>query len=120
MNDEEKVMEYIHSFDKKTNLLLSSIRNIVREEVPESVELFSYGMPGYKLNKKPLIYFAAFKNHIGVYTAPLKSPLFIDEVAKYKQGKGSIQFPFDKELPLDLIRRMVRYKREMIVQKKSN
>lgn len=119
MNEEEKVIEYIHSHDKKINLLLSSIRNIVREEVPDSVELFSFGMPGYKLNKKPLIYFAAFKNHIGVYTAPLKSPLFIDEVAEYKQGKGSIQLPFDKELPLDLIRRMIRYKREMMIQKKK-
>ena len=99
MNEESKVTDYIRSFEPKTSLILSSIRSIVIEEVPQAIELFSYGMAAYRLNKKPLIYFAAFKNHIGLYTMPLKNPLFVNELSIYKQGKGSMQLPLDKEIP---------------------
>jgi len=67
-------------------------------------------MPGYKINKKPLVYFAAFKKHIGFYSAPLQHSEFKDELSKYKQGKGTVQFPLIRPIPFDLIERIVKFK----------
>ena len=75
-------------------------------------KMMSYGMPGYKLNKKPLVYFAAYKNHIGFYATPTGHKAFEAELSKYKQGKGSVQFPLDQEIPYDLITRIVVYRVE--------
>jgi uncharacterized protein YdhG (YjbR/CyaY superfamily) len=70
----------------------------------------AYGMPAYKLNKKPLVYFAGYKNHIGFYATPSGHEQFSKELSKYKQGKGSVQFPLDKPIPFDLIRQMVAFR----------
>ncbi len=67
-------------------------------------------MPGYKLNKKPLVYFAAFKNHIGFYATPSGHSKFSAELSKYKQGKGSVQFPLNEPLPFDLVRRIALFR----------
>ena len=67
-------------------------------------------MPAYKLNKKPLVYFAAFKAHIGFYATPSGHEAFKEELSKYKQGKGSVQFPLDQPIPYDLIVRMVKFR----------
>ena len=67
-------------------------------------------MPAYKLNGKPLVYFAAFKNHIGFYATPSGQDAFARELSLYKQGKGSVQFPLDKPIPLNLIARITRFK----------
>ena len=105
-----QVEEFIDSFPKETQILLNEIRNIVREEAPGAVEGMAYGMPGYKTNGKPLVYFCAYKKHIGFYATPTGHKQFAVELLKYKQGKGSVQFPIDKPLPLDLIRRIVRFR----------
>jgi uncharacterized protein YdhG (YjbR/CyaY superfamily) len=70
----------------------------------------SYGMPGYKLNKKPLVYFAGYKNHIGFYATPSGHSHFQEQLSRYKQGKGSVQFPLNEEMPYDLIEEMVRFR----------
>ena len=67
------------------------------EKATEATEEFSYAMPAYKYNKKPLVYFAAFKEHIGIYVTPQTHERFKEELAKYKQGKGSVQFPHEKK-----------------------
>lgn len=67
-------------------------------------------MPAYKLNKKPLVYFAAFKNHIGFYASPSGHSEFSKELSKYKQGKGSVQFLVNKPLPLDLVKRITDFR----------
>ena len=67
-------------------------------------------MPAYKINGKPLVYFAGFKNHIGFYATPTGHAEFADELAKYKQGKGSVQFPLDKPIPYSLIKRIVLFR----------
>jgi uncharacterized protein YdhG (YjbR/CyaY superfamily) len=69
-------------------------------------------MPAYKVNGTPLVYFAAFTHHIGFYATPSGHAEFARELSVYKQGKGSVQFPFDKPLPLDLIARIVRFRVE--------
>ena len=67
-------------------------------------------MPAYKLKTRPLIYFAAFKKHIGLYATPSAHRAFSDALSNYKKGKGSVQFPIDQPMPLDLIADMVRFK----------
>lgn len=86
------------------------MRKIVQENAPEAVESISYGMPAYKLNKKPLVYFGGYQNHIGFYATPSGHTKFKEKLSSYKQGKGSVQFPLNKPLPVDLIAKMVRFR----------
>ena len=104
MNEIDK---YIAQFPEEVQTRLKQIREIITETAPDAVEAISYGMPGYKFNKKPLVYFAGYKNHIGFYATPTGHEAFAEELSKYKQGKGSVQFPLDQELPADLIKRIV-------------
>ena len=106
------VDEYIDSLPDKTKEELTKLRNKIKELVPDAVESMSYGMPGYKFNGKPLVYFAGWKDHIGFYPTPNGMEQFDKELAPYKTGKGTAQFPLDKPLPLDLITRIVKYRKE--------
>ena len=74
-------------------------------------------MPAYKLNKKPLVYFAAFKNHIGFYATPTGHSEFKNELSLYKQGKGSVQFPLNQKIPYQLIEKIVKFRVNEIYQK---
>ena len=115
MKSINSVEEYIELYPGEVQVILNKIREIVLTIVPEAVESISYGMPAYKLNKKPLIYFAAFKNHIGLYATPDGHKAFEKELAGYKQGKGSVQFPLNQELPFELITEIVKFKKNQIV-----
>lgn len=105
----KSVDEYIASFPKSIQLTLSTIRKVINENAPNAVESISYGMPAYKTHGRPLVYFAAFKNHIGFYATPSGHSEFSKELAKYKQGKGSVQFPLD-QVPYELIAKMVAFR----------
>ena len=107
------ITEYINDFPKQVADELEKIRQCVIKEAPNSEELISYNMPAFK-QKKILVYFAAFKNHIGFYALPSGNEEFKTELSKYKTGKGSIQFPLDKPIPYDLIRRIIRFRLEEI------
>lgn len=107
------VDEYIHQFSGVTRKRLIALRELIRQEVPEAEESISYGLVGYKLGGKPLVYFGGFAKHIGFYATPNGHEAFAEEFAKYKQGKGSVQFPLSEELPVELIRRVVRYRKEV-------
>jgi uncharacterized protein YdhG (YjbR/CyaY superfamily) len=109
-NDFNNIDEYINSFSEEIQVLLNQIRETIRQAAPEAVESIGYGMPAFKTNGKPLVYFAAFKNHIGFYATPTGHLEFADELSKYRQGKGSVQFPIDKPMPLDLIARITRFR----------
>lgn len=114
------VDEYIASFPPHTRELLDQVRAVIRSAAPESEESIAYGMAAYKTYKKPLVYFAGFPNHIGFYATPNGHAEFAEELAGYKQGKGSVQFPLDKPLPLDLISRITKFRvEENEVKKKS-
>jgi uncharacterized protein YdhG (YjbR/CyaY superfamily) len=86
--------------------LLERIRAIVREEVPDAEEVFSYGMPGFKFHG-PLVWFAAFKNHCSLFPAGRVSA-FADELKDFKTSKGTIQFTVEKPLPDSLVRSIVK------------
>jgi uncharacterized protein YdhG (YjbR/CyaY superfamily) len=105
----KSVDEYIASFPKSIELILSKIRIVINENAPKAVESISYGMPAYKTNGKPLVYFAAFKNHIGFYATPSGHSEFSKELSNYKQGKGSVQFPLD-QVPFELIAKIVKFR----------
>lgn len=111
MNTNNKVVEeYINSFSAEVQERLVLMRNAIVQTAPNAIEGISYGMPAYKTNGKPLVYFAAFKNHIGFYATPNGHKKFATQLSKYKQGKGSVQFPFTEPLPLDLIKKIVAFK----------
>lgn len=103
---------YIKQFPKEVQEKLLEIRKIIFSIAPDAMEKISYGMPGFFLNSKPLVYFAAYKNHIGFYAKPNGHEKFAQELSACKQGKGSVQFPLNKEIPFDLIRRIVEFRKE--------
>ncbi len=100
---------YIANFPEEVQILLAQVRPTVKQAAPNAEERISYGMPGYYLNGQ-LVFFAAFKNHIGFYATPTGHKAFAEELAKYKQGKGSVQFPLYEPIPLDLIKRIVEFR----------
>ncbi|VXA96461.1 conserved hypothetical protein [Flavobacterium sp. 9AF] len=104
------VEEYIQVFPHEIQHELEKIRKIILENAPNCIESISYGMPAYKLNKKPLVYFAAYPKHIGFYATPSGHEAFEKELSHYKQGKGSVQFPINQSIPYDLIKRMVQFR----------
>ncbi|MFZ4057011.1 MAG: iron chaperone [Ferruginibacter sp.] len=108
---------YIKDFPPHIQSMLNDVRTTIRNNAPDAVELISYGMPAYKLKGKPLVYFAGYKNHIGFYATPQAHEQFATALSKYKQGKGSVQFPIDKPMPLALIKKMVVFKvKNMLAQ----
>ena len=100
---------YITGFPDDVQAILQQIRRTIHEAAPEATEAISYGMPTFKLNGN-LVHFGAFKSHIGFYPVPSGMAAFQDDLAAYKQGKGSVQFPLNKPMPLDLIRRIVEFR----------
>ncbi len=112
MKKSENVETYIDQFEGIVKERLETIRSIIKENAPEADEMISYGMPGYKINKKPLVYFAGYKNHVGFYATPTGHEAFQKELRGYKQGKGSVQFPHDEDFPADLIAKIVRFRVE--------
>lgn len=104
------VDDYIAQYSEAVQAKLQSIRQLVKTQAPNAIESISYGMPGYKLNKKPLVYFAGYAQHIGFYATPTGHDQFKTELAKYKQGKGSVQFPLNEPLPLELIAKIVKFR----------
>lgn len=103
---------YIAEFPKEVQSVLEQVRSAIQKTAPTAVETISYGMPTFKLNGKALVYFAAFKNHIGFYALPSGNEAFKKELASYKTGKGSIQFPLSDPMPLDLIKKIVAFRIE--------
>ena len=110
------VDRYLAGFTGDLGERLQAMRAIVREIAPEAEESFSYGLVGYKLHGKPLVYFGGFPKHVGFYATPNGHDAFREEFAKYKQGKGSVQFPNDQPLPVNLIKRVVVYRKEQVAR----
>ena len=107
--DHDPIEAYIAQFPSDVQQKLRTLRKIIREEAPEAEEKISYRMPTFVLHGD-LVYFAAFKHHIGFYPLPSGVEAFLLELAPYRTGKASIQFPIDKPLPAELIARIVRFR----------
>lgn len=105
----KSIEEYIMKFPPEIQEILESLRKVIKELAPDAEEKISYQMPTFVLYGN-LVHFAAFKNHIGFYPAPSGINAFKEELSEYKGGKGSIQFPLEKPLPYDLIRKIVKFR----------
>ncbi len=101
--------EYIAAFPDDIQALLATVRATIRAAAPEAAEIISYGMPAFALHGN-LVYFAAAKQHIGLYPTGSAIAAFQAEIAGYASSKGAVKFPLDQPLPLDLIRRMVEFR----------
>jgi uncharacterized protein YdhG (YjbR/CyaY superfamily) len=100
---------YIAGFPKTTQALLRKIRATIRKAAPEAEEGIGYQMPAYKFHG-PLVYFAGYDHHIGFYPGAAGIAGFKREIAAYKSAKGSVRFPLDEPLPLDLVARIVAFR----------
>lgn len=103
------VDEYIASFPPEVQAKLQQMRKTIRSVAPDADEVINYAIPTYKLHGN-LIHFAGLKNHIGFYPGPDGIAAFQDEFSKYKWAKGSVQFPLDQPLPIDLVKRIVKFR----------
>ena len=101
--------EYIAAFPADVQDILQKVRETIKTAAPQATEAISYGMPTFKLEGN-LVHFGAFKTHLGFYPIPSGLEQFQEELAPYKGGKGSVQFPFDQPMPYALITKIVQFR----------
>jgi uncharacterized protein YdhG (YjbR/CyaY superfamily) len=106
----KNIDEYISGFPENVQEILEKLRATIKKAAPGAEETISYAIPAFKLNSRMLIYFAGFKNHIGLYPAPREKEAFKHDFAGYKGGKGTIQFPLNEPLPLPLITKILKFR----------
>jgi uncharacterized protein YdhG (YjbR/CyaY superfamily) len=120
MKDKFKAIdEYIASFPEDIQKILQKIRQVIHKAAPEAEEIISYRMPAFKQNGV-LVYFAAFKNHIGFFPEPSGVAAFKKDLSGYKTSKGTIQFSLNKPIPYDLVEKIVKFRvKENLAQNKK-
>jgi len=106
-NKPKDIDDYIAGFPKDIQKILQQVRSTIKKAAPGAEETIKYSMPTFTY-KGNLVYFAAFNKHIGFYPAPTGDPAFKKELSSYKTGRGSVQFPLDKAMPLELIVKIVK------------
>ena len=116
----ETIDDYINNQPKEAQKVLQELRRIIKEAVPDAIEIINYKIPSFKLvpggKRDQQIMMAGYATFVGFYPFPTTMEKFSDELKDYKQGKGSLQFPLNKPLPKDLIIRMVKYRQEEILK----
>jgi uncharacterized protein YdhG (YjbR/CyaY superfamily) len=111
------VDEYIATFPKNVQAILQELRQAIKDAAPQAQEAISYQMPAFKLNGM-LIWFAAFKDHVSFFPKVSGIEAFKDKLANYKTSKGTLRFPLDEPIPIDLVKETVRYRvKENLSQK---
>jgi uncharacterized protein YdhG (YjbR/CyaY superfamily) len=115
MSKFKTVDEYIASFPEEVQKVLQTIRQTIKEVLPDSEEVISYNIPAFITQGERVIYFSGWKKHTSLYPFTDAMEKEFSETSEYNtSGKGTIQFPLDKPLPLDLIRKIVKFRvREM-------
>ena len=111
--------EYIAEFPPETQKVLEEVRALIKTSAPGATETISYAIPTFDLNGRHLVHFAGYAKHIGFYPIPSGMEAFEEELKPYKQGKGSVQFPLNRPMPTDLIRRIVEFRVEENTRKTS-
>jgi uncharacterized protein YdhG (YjbR/CyaY superfamily) len=99
--------EYIAGFPADVQEVLRQVRATIRDAAPDAEEAIRYQMPAFTLDGAPLVYFAGYRKHVGVYPAPVGNAELAEEMSIYGSGKGTAKFPLDKPVPFDLVRRIV-------------
>jgi len=107
----ESVDQYLSWFSGEIRERLELIRETLKKAIPDAKEVISYHMPAFKTSEV-LVYYAAAKNHLGYYPTNSGVEEFKKELAPYVTSKGAIQFPYDRELPLELISQIAQFRAE--------
>lgn len=111
--------EYIAEFPPETQAVLTELRELIHSLAPDAVETISYAIPTFDLKGKHLVHFAGYQHHVGLYPTPSGMVAFEEELQPYRSGKGSAQFPLDKQLPKDLIKRIVEFRVDEVMRAKA-
>lgn len=115
-SDFKNTDEYIATFPEAVQQKLQSLRQTILNAAPEAEEVISYQMPSYKLNGN-LVHFAGYKKHIGFYPGAAGIANFVEEIHDYKYAKGSVQFPIDQPLPLEIVTKIVQFRVKQNLEK---
>jgi uncharacterized protein YdhG (YjbR/CyaY superfamily) len=111
--------DYIAGFPKESQEIMQKIRATIRKAVPDATETISYKIPTFNLNGHHLVYFAAYKKHIGMYPVPTGDAEFRREIATYQTGKGTLQFPLDQPIPYKVITKIVKFRIKETLERKK-
>ncbi len=114
-----EVYDYFQSFPLDQRKRLIELRKLVFEVAPTVEEKMAYQMPCYMYKGKPLVYFASFSKHIGIYGLPIVNEDFRNQLEGFKKGKGSIQFPNNLCIPIDLLQRLLMFRKSEIDKQMS-
>jgi uncharacterized protein YdhG (YjbR/CyaY superfamily) len=114
----QTIDEYIENFPDDIQKILQKIRKTIKKAAPNTEEVISYQIPAFKQNSV-LVYFAAFKDHIGFFPTAKPIEVFKDKLTAYKTSKGTIQFPLDKKMPLNLITEITKFRLKEDLQKQK-
>lgn len=109
--------KYINSYSDDIKNILQKIREIISKAAPEAIETISYGIPTFKMGEN-LVHFAAYKTHIGFYPTPSGIDKFRDELSNYEYSKGAVKFLLKNPIPYDIIKKIVDFRVEEILEKK--
>lgn len=109
---------YISGFPEKVQRILQEFRETIKAAAPNAEETISYGMPAFRYYGI-VVYFAGYAHHVGLYATPTGHKKFEKALAKYKRGKGSVQFPLDKPIPYELISEIVAFRVAENLEKKT-
>ncbi|OSY87567.1 hypothetical protein WH52_10720 [Tenacibaculum holothuriorum] len=114
----KSVTDYINAQPEQTKKALLEIKECILEVEPNATELLNYNIPAYALvengKREQQIMIAGYKKHVGLYPHPTTMEKFESELTEYKRGKGSVQFPLGKPLPIELIIRMIKYRKKLL------
>ena len=117
-NKYQSAEEYFDAQPGHAREALIELRKCILDVAPDAIEMINYNIPAYALVKggkrEQQIMIAAYKKHVGLYPHPTVMEEFDRELDGYKKGKGSVQFPLDQPLPTDLIKRMIKYRVELL------
>jgi len=105
----ETIDDYIAAFPPAVQAILQQLRSTIRSAAPEATEAMKYQIPTLVLNGN-LVHFAAFRSHVGFYPTPSGIEKFSEELSGYATARGSVQFPLDRPIPFDLVRRIVEFR----------
>lgn len=111
--------EYISNFPENVQATLQKLRRVIKESAPEAKEAISYGMPAFKLNGN-LVYFAAYKTHIGFYPTSSGIQAFKNELSSYDTSKGTVRLPIGKPVPFALVKKIVKFRVKEVTKSKSS
>lgn len=111
--------EFIASFPKNVRDILEELRRVIRESAPGAEETISYGIPTFDLDGRHLVHFSAYKNHVGFYPTSSGIEAFKKELSPFKTSKGTVQFPLDRPIPFDLVKRIVKFRVKETESKKK-